>query len=108
MSSSTSSLSTLTTVPVTMSPSSNSMIVPEMASANDMPPRSSLTTCMGWYSPSASLPPNGTLAGASSGSPAAGSATGAGAAGASPPTSVEAGASGVLLSGAATSGAVVV
>ncbi len=51
MSSSTSSLSTLTTVPVTMSPSSKATMVPEMASSNDMSPKSSLTTCLGVYSP---------------------------------------------------------
>ena len=44
MSSSTSSLSILTTRPVTMSPSSNSTIVASTASANDCPPRSSNTT----------------------------------------------------------------
>src|SRR5205807_6302068 len=129
MSRSTSSLSTFTTVPVTMSPSSNSTIVPEMASANDMPPRSSLTTCIGWYSPSASLPPNGAgaagAAGAASAVAGAGSesesesgaglaagsgagagvAAGAGGAVASSSLSGEAGAPGVLLSGVATSGA---
>src|SRR5438874_6513007 len=136
MSRSTSSLSTLTTVPVTMSPSSNSTIVPEMASAKEMPPRSSLTTCIGWYSPSASVPPNAgapPAAGASSAVPggsgvspegtasaggaagvgAAGvgadgvGAEGAGAAGASS-ASVAAGAPWVVLSGPATSGAGVV
>src|SRR5205807_1801517 len=127
MSRSTSSLSTLTTVPVTMSPSSNSTMVPEMASANDMPPRSSLTTCIGWYSPSASLPPNGAgAAGAASAVAGAGSesesgaglaagsgavgtgvgagagvAAGAGGAVASSSLSGEAGAPGVLLSGVA-------
>ena len=40
MSSRTSSLSTLTTVPLTMSPSSNSTMVPAMASSREMPPRS--------------------------------------------------------------------
>src|ERR1044072_6474349 len=94
MSSSTSSLSTLTTVPVTMSPSSNSTIVPEIASANDIPPRSSLTTAMGWYSPSASVPPN----------VGDGGAAGAGAAAASS-ASVAAGAPSVVLSGPANSGA---
>src|SRR5581483_5023853 len=103
MSSSTSSLSTLTTVPVTMSPSSNSTMVPEMASANDMPPRSSLTTCIGWYSPSESVQPKGP----SSEVAGAPSDAGAGTAGASS-LSVEAGAPGVLLSGVATSGAGVV
>ena len=44
MSSSTSSLSILTTLPVTMSPSSNSTMVASTASANDCPPRSSKTT----------------------------------------------------------------
>src|SRR5579875_3901303 len=57
MSSSTSSLSILTTVPVTMSPSSNSTIVPAIASASDVPPRSSATTCLGWYSPASSKVP---------------------------------------------------
>src|SRR5919206_3495588 len=55
MSSRTSSLSTLTTMPLTMSPSSNSTMVPAMASSNEMPSRSSATTCLGMYSsPSAS------------------------------------------------------
>src|SRR5687767_14769248 len=54
MSSRTSSLSTFTTVPWTMSPSSNSTMVPEMASSKDMPPRSSLVTWRGVYSPVAS------------------------------------------------------
>src|SRR5437764_10776167 len=105
MSRSTSSLSTLTTVPVTMSPSSNSTMVPEMASAKDMPPRSSLTTCIGWYSPSASVPPNeGDAAGA--GAASAGEVP-AGEVGASS-ASVAAGPPGVVLSGPATSGAGVV
>ncbi len=58
MSSRTSSLSTLTTVPETMSPSSNSTIVPEMASSKDWPPRSSAMTWRGMYSPASSKVPN--------------------------------------------------
>src|SRR5206468_10781263 len=79
-------------------------------SANDMPPRSSLTTCIGWYSPSASVPPklgpaDGGVSGSAGGAVSGAGAAGAGAAGASPAPSVEAGAPGVLLSGVATSGA---
>src|SRR5437879_5084067 len=111
MSRSTSSLSTFTTVPVTMSPSSNSTIVPEMASANDMPPRSSLTTCIGWYSPSASLPPNG--AGAAGAAGAASAVAGAGsesesgaglAAGSGAGAGVAAGAGGAVASSSSLSG----
>ena len=54
MSRRTSSLSTLTTVPFTMSPSSNSTIVPAIASSNERPSRSSATTCLGVYSPGSS------------------------------------------------------
>src|SRR5947209_8436079 len=54
MSRRTSSLSTLTTVPFTMSPSSKLTMVPAMASSSDMPSRSSDTTCFGMYSPSSS------------------------------------------------------
>ncbi len=54
MSRSTSSLSILTTRPVTMSPSSNSTIVASTASANDRPPRSSKTTSSFWPSSSSS------------------------------------------------------
>ncbi len=57
MSRSTSSLSTFTTVPVTMSPSSNSTIVPLMASSKLMPSRSSLVTWRGVYSPASSNVP---------------------------------------------------
>ena len=46
MSSSTSSESIFTTVPVTRPPSSNSTRVASMASESDMPPRSSSTTSM--------------------------------------------------------------
>src|SRR3954466_7748034 len=52
MSRRTSSLSTLTTVPLTMSPSSKLTIVPAMASSSERPSRSSATTCFGTYSPS--------------------------------------------------------
>src|SRR3954469_14716663 len=55
MSRRTSSLSTLTTVPLTMSPSSKLTMVPAMASSRDMPSRSSDTTCLGMYSPSSSV-----------------------------------------------------
>ena len=57
MSSSTSSVSILTTVPVTMSPSSNSTIVASIASASDMPPRSSRTTSSFWPCSSSSSCP---------------------------------------------------
>src|SRR5205085_153795 len=53
MSRRTSSLSTLTTVPVTMSPSSNSTMVPAMASSKEFP-SSSPTICRKTYSPPSS------------------------------------------------------
>src|SRR6266508_84831 len=59
MSSRTSSLSTFTTTPSTICPSSTSTIVPSTASANDMPPRSSSTTWRGVYSPCSSIVPPG-------------------------------------------------
>src|SRR5579875_1389851 len=67
MSRRTSSLSTLTTVPWTMSPSSNSTMVPAMASSREVSPRSLTTTCWGTYSPSSSKPPGGVEASGASG-----------------------------------------
>ena len=57
MSRRTSSLSILTTVPSTRSPSSNSTMVPAMASSRDAPPRSSSVTERGMYSPFSSKVP---------------------------------------------------
>src|SRR4029453_10541821 len=63
MSSSTSSLSILTIVPLTSWPSSTSTSVPSMASAKDMP-RSSTATSRGGELPSSSNVPNPVVFGA--------------------------------------------
>src|SRR5206468_2936619 len=58
---------TLTTVPVTMSPSSKLTMVPSMASSNDMPPRSSSTTLRKVYSPASLKVPGSQGSGAGAG-----------------------------------------